>query len=298
MEQDSPPSVPDTHSSEKRMIPPSKGELITSLATNNTYTMGDFIGEGNFGEVYSCTDVWNNDLAAKVLKPISSYERVRASAENEFAKLMTLRNPYITFVYDAFEFRDTFYIITEYCHGPIKNLFQLEDLHGQPWLMPIARCLLQAVHYLHINHYAHQDIHNGNVFMAIVKDEMTPKDRDAMVFKLGDLGVSKLFDEIDAMNTRAKWLQPPEVLDPSEFGPIDHRIDIYHSGLLLLELAYSKELRFSQEDIVEGKPRSMALELPTPFNFALEKALRRHVQYRTASAMELWRDLHSTHVEM
>jgi serine/threonine-protein kinase len=279
---------------EKRAIPPSKGEVITSLATGNTYTMGDFIGEGNFGVVYSCTDVWGNDLAAKVLKPISTYEGVKAAAEAELSKLITLRNPYITFVYDAFEYRDTFYIITERCHAPIRNLFGLKEFVGQVWIKPIARCLLQAVHYLHINNFVHQDIHAGNVFMAIVKDEMTPADRDAMVFKLGDLGIAKLLSEIDATNTRANWMLPPEVLNPSEFGPVDHRIDIYHTGLLFLELAYSKELRFNPEEINQGKPRAMALQLPSPFSFALEKALRRHVQFRTATAMELWRDLHSS----
>lgn len=294
MDQNTPNPENSVTQVEKQVIQPTEGELITSLATNNTYTIGSFIGEGNFGVVYSCKDVWENQLAAKVLKPIGSYEQVRASAENELAKLMTLRNPYITFVYDAFEFRDTFYIITEYCHGPIKNLLGTQDLDGIVWLMPIARCLLQAVHYLHINQYAHQDIHSANVFMALVRDEMTPKDRDAMVFKLGDLGVSKLFSEIDAMNTRAKWLLPPEVLDTSEFGPIDHRIDIYHSGLLFLELAYSQELQFSHEEILNGEPRKMALKLEPPLNFTLEKALRRHVQYRTDSAMELWRDLNST----
>jgi serine/threonine-protein kinase len=99
--------------------------------------------------------------------------------------------------------------------------------------------------------------------------------------------------EIDAANTRAQWMLPPEVLNPSEFGPIDYRIDIYHVGLLLLELAYSKELQFTAEEITNGRPREMALALPTPFGFAIEKALRRHVQFRTATAMELWRDLHT-----
>jgi len=84
---------------------------------------------------------------------------------------------------------------------------------------------------------------------------------------------------------------PPEVLDPLEFGPLDHRIDIYHCGLLLLHLLHGSELRFSPEEIRSGKPRELALQLPVPFSFALEKALRRHAQYRTASAMELWRDL-------
>lgn len=277
---------------EKQVIQPNNGEVITSLATGNSYTIGLKIGEGNFGIVYSCKDVWENDLAAKVLKPIGTYEKVKAAAEAEFVKLLQLRNPYITFVFDAFEYRDTFYIVTERCHSSISDLLSLQKFDGKIWLMGIARCLLQAIHYLHINNYVHQDIHPGNIFAAFIKDEMLPNTQ-AIQFKLGDLGVARLLHEVDAQNTRAQWMLPPEVLNTAEFGPIDYRIDIYHVGLLLLQLAHSKELRFTREEILNGKPREMALELPPPYSFALEKALRRHVSYRTANAMELWRDLHS-----
>ncbi len=286
-------TVPAPISPAKVVVPPAPGEVITSLATGNTYTMGHQIGEGYFGVVFSCVDVWDNDMAAKVLKPIGTYEKIRASAEAEFRKLAVLRHPNITYVFDAFEFRDTFYIITERCYCPLAQLFSLKDFIGIAWLMPIARCLLQAVHYIHLNQYAHQDIHSGNVFAAFAKDEMRPKDPGAIQFKLGDLGVAKLFGELNSTNTRADWMLPPEAIDPSEFGPIDHRIDIYHIGLLLLQLAHSHELRFSQDEILAGRPRDMALDLLAPYRFALEKALRRHVAYRTATAMELWRDLYS-----
>jgi hypothetical protein len=36
-----------------------------------------------------------------------------------------------------------------------------------------------------------------------------------------------------------------------------------------------------------------ALALPQPYRFALEKALRRHAVFRTGSAEEMWKDLHS-----
>lgn len=277
----------------KLVVPPTSGEVITSLSSGNTYTMGDYIGEGYFGLVFSCVDVWGNDLAAKVLKPVGTYDHVKASAESELRKLFALRHPNITYIFDAFEYRDTFYIITERCYCPLTQLFSLKDFNGLLWLMPIARCLLQAVHYIHLNHYAHQDIHLGNMFAAFAKDEMCPTEPGAIQFKVGDLGVAKLFSELDATNTLAEWIRPPEAIDSSEFGPIDHRIDIYHVGLLLLQLAYSQELRFSREEIVSGHPRNMAQMLPTPYSFALEKALRRHVAYRTATVMELWRDLYS-----
>jgi serine/threonine-protein kinase len=232
-------------------------------------------------------------LAAKVMKPTRSYEEVQAAALGELQRLLILRHPYITYVYDAFEYRDTFYIITERCYCPLTRLFTLDNFDGKVWIIPIARCLLQAVHYLHVNQYAHQDIHLNNVFAAFARNEMNDHDPGAIHFKLGDLGVSRVLGELDAANTLAEWIRPPEALDPAEYGPLDRRIDVYHVGLVFLQLACSKELRFSREEILAGRPREVALELPPPLNFALEKALRRHAAFRTDSAAELWRDLHS-----
>ncbi|MFZ1730014.1 MAG: protein kinase [Bacteroidota bacterium] len=279
----------------KSVVFPTPGEVITSTRTNNTYTMGDRIGGGNFSDVFACHDVWRNDLAAKVLKPLGTYEHVRDKAIAEVEKLTQLRNPYVTFVFDAFEYRDTFYIITERCYCPISELFKLPGFDGKLWIPAISRCLLQAVHYLHINNFVHQDIHIGNVFAAIVRDEMQPTDsmKTATQFKLADFGIAKLSHEVSAKDTRALWMLPPEVLDEAQFGPIDSRVDIYHTGLLFLQLALSNEVTFTKDEILEGKPRETACSLPAPLNFALEKALRRRVQYRTATALELWRDLNS-----
>jgi hypothetical protein len=110
---------------------------------------------------------------------------------------------------------------------------------------------------------------------------------------LGDLGVSKLFTELDALNTLNDSIRPPEAIEESEYGPIDHRIDIYQTGLLLLQFAVSHEISFTKDQVLSGAPRELALTLPAPLNFALEKALRRHVKFRTADAMEFWRDLNS-----
>lgn len=277
----------------KQCIFPSEGEVITSLLTNNTYEIGSKIGEGNFSHVYACTDVWDNDLAVKVLKPLGSYEYVKDNAVEEFQKLVLLRHPNVTYVYDAFEYRDTFYIVTERCYGSLDGLFSLDGLEGMLWLRPIARCILQAVHYLHVNQFVHQDIHVGNIFTKFVKDEMNDANPDVIQFKLGDLGVGKFITDVSVGNVRAQWMLPPEIMNPDEFGPIDHRIDLYHLGLVFLQLALSTKLSFTPEDILAGKPRQMALELPQPLSFAIEKTLRRHVMYRTESVLELWRDLNT-----
>jgi serine/threonine protein kinase len=272
---------------------PTPGESITSLLTGSTYQIGEPIGQGNFGIVYACVDDWNNQLAAKVLKPTKPPQEMQAAALAETKRLFELRHPQITHFYDAFEYRGICYIITEQCAFSLAELLATDWFQGPIWTMAIARSLLQAVQFLHLNGYAHQDIHAANVFALQARNELNPADTSATQFRLGDLGVAKLFSEIRPENTRAKWMLPPEVLEQSEFGPTDQRVDIYHCGLLLLQLEHSKELRFTKEEIIEGKPRQMALELRAPFNFAIEKALRRHVSKRTETAREFWRDLNS-----
>jgi serine/threonine protein kinase len=308
-----PPPEPDTTAElappippAKWVVPPTPGEVITSEMTRNSYTMGAKIGEGHFGHVFSAVDVWGNALAVKVMKPMGSYEKVKQSTEAEFRKLALLRHPNITYLFDAWEYRDTFYLVTERCDWSLADLISEDWFKGHFWVKGIARCLLQAVHYIHLNRYCHQDIHPGNMFAAIARDELALEGPQqiqqeqkpiAVQFKLGDLGVAKLFDEIDATNTRNFGMLPPEALDTAEFGPLDHRIDIYHSGLLLLQVALSKELRFTEEEIRTGKPKELASQLAAPWSFALEKALRRHVAFRTESAMELWRDISSPGVD-
>jgi len=52
----------------------------------------------------------------------------------------------------------------------------------------------------------------------------------ATVFKLGDLGITRLETEINVFNTMlAKWMLPPEAISPADFGVVDKRVDVYRS---------------------------------------------------------------------
>src|SRR6185312_4465019 len=116
------------------VVPPKAGETITSELTGNTYTMGEKIGEGFFGLVYSCVDVWTNHLAVKVLKGTAPYQIIEAAAHEEFQKLVLLRHPHITYVFDAFHMGETVYIVTERCYCPLSQLFtDVDDYDGKFW---------------------------------------------------------------------------------------------------------------------------------------------------------------------
>jgi serine/threonine protein kinase len=275
---------------QKTFVPPTPGESIAAKHSNTTYTFGQLIGEGHFAFVYACKDEWNNDLAAKVLKPLGSHAEVSKSGSEEIQKLLAVRHPNITYLYDAFECRDTFYLITERCHQSLHDLFKQRAI-GVHSLLPVARCLLQAVDFIHRTGFVHQDIHVGNVFLTFARDAQGKKTLFApRSFKLGDLGVAKLIGQAATAQTRG-WLLPPELIDSATYGPADHRIDIFHIGLLLLQLAISQQRQFTPEEILNGVPGQIALRLQPPFNTALEKAVRRHVLHRTGTAKQLWGDL-------
>lgn len=273
---------------------PTAGESIICDGTGATYRIGPLIGEGGFAYVYGCEDDWGNRLAVKILKPLDRlYEDVRVAAETELIRLRHLRHPNITYVHDAFQYRHTFYVVMERCDRTVAHMMQVANFSGAVWIRALARCLLQAVQFLHNSGIAHQDIHAGNVFLTFVRDELLP-DNSATTFKLADLGIAKLVNEMNAENTvLAEWMRAPEAIQVQEFGPMDHRMDLYHCGLLFLSFLRGAPLTYTREQVLDGQPRRDALTLPAPYNFAIEKALRRHVSHRTQSAREFWRDFTS-----
>ena len=278
---------------------------ITGLTVYNPtngvqYVLGQKLGFGNFSEVYSCTDDWSNLLAAKILKPVFTEETLKLKAQKELNILLSLRSPFITFVYDAFECMGDYFIITEKCDFTIEKLFSIPDLcsTSYQWVVSLSRNLLQALHYLHGRGFVHNDIHQGNFFGYFAKTEMLSSAASgALQFKLGDFGVSKLAHEVTHENTRNLSILPPEVVNPNKFGPVDYRVDIYHTGLLLLQIALARQLTFTEKDILEGAPYQLATELEYPFNIPISASLRPQVSLRTKSALEFWKDLNSA-IEM
>jgi serine/threonine protein kinase len=270
---------------------PNKGETITY--EGSTYTIGERLASGGFAAVYACTDDWGTPLVAKVLEPRNrlSYEQCQAIALREFGNLKQLRHPNITYLHAAFEYEDTFYLIIERCHQTFEDLFRESWFKGHVWFLPLARELLKAVQFMHVNQVVHKDIHPGNVFVKFQADALAGRE-SILTFKVGDLGIARNEDQIAPEGgTLAQWMLPPESMDTEQFGPVDRRLDIYHSGLLLLALLIGHIPSFTRQEILDGAPRQQAEALRSPYGWVLAKALRRHVAHRTPSALEFWREL-------
>jgi serine/threonine-protein kinase len=281
----------------RTFTPPREGEVIQHKGSK--YYLGKFIGEGSWGVVFHCTDDWENELVAKILKPRNrTYEAVKDEWNKELNNLVQLRHPNITFVYDAFEYRDTFYIIMERCEHTIHELIETPNIKGEEWLPVVAHSILQGIAFIHKEGYVHKDIHPWNVFSSLIRDKLVPGKDPVIVFKIGDLGITNLETEMDVFNTMVgKWMMPPEFLRPDQYGKIGKQVDMYHAGLVFLSLLLGRVPTFTENDILEGGPRTMAEQLKSIYSPAIAKALRRHVENRTQTALDFWKDISTAHTK-
>jgi serine/threonine-protein kinase len=277
----------------RKFVPPSDGDVIEY--DDIQYFIGEKIGHGAFGDVFDCRDEWGNELVAKVLLPRNqSYETIRENWLHEFQNLQQLRHPQITFIHQAFECQDTFYLIVEKCEFTLKDLVSntSDSTDGELWLPYVSRDILNGLHYIHDHGYVHKDLHPGNVFVSLQRDPMLPDQEPVLRFKIGDLGISRLEEDIILSNTiLAQWMLPPEALNPHEFGFIGKHVDIYHVGLLLLSLLLNQTPDFTRDEIIAGYPRELAKGLESIYAPAIARALRRHVSARTPSAIAMWREI-------
>lgn len=283
-------SVVDENIAPIKPIFPSVGELISCTHNGAQYKIVDVIGEGSFGRVFGAVDAWGNEVAIKVLKPRGTYEHVRSKCVDEMRKLTELRHPQITYIYDAFEYRNAFHIVTEKCVSSLDGLLKARNFDWHVWLMPIAHSVLQAVEYIHSRGYLHQDIHAGNVFSTYAKNEILPSDRTTIQFRVGDLGISRLVQEVTSESTMADWMRPPEVLQPDSFGELGRGIDIYHLGLLFLQIVLGGNIRFTNAEILNGKPSEIAKKLNIPIGSVIAKALSLKVADRQDSPIQMWKE--------
>jgi serine/threonine protein kinase len=283
-----PPMTPAVPSVPTTALPFLPHSTLDNPATGTTYRLLRPIGEGYFGIVYAAVDSWENELAIKVLKPHPSPDVHASKAAAEIDKLVMLRSPYFTYIYEAFASGGYYCIVTERCEHPLSAALGQTWFKGPNSVRSVARCLLQAVQRMHDFQLVHQDIHLDNVFVAVARDELVGS-TGATSFKLGDVGLAKPVGQLNPFNTNVNPdTIAPEFLDPALSGPPDHRVDIYHCSLVLLQVLVGGRLNFTQAQIRAGEPGRYAAAQGTPLGAVLSQALQLQVAARPASARDLW----------
>lgn len=265
--------------------PVKAGDTLVNTATGAKYDVLAPIGEGHFSIVYGSRDIWGNDLVLKVLKDDGrDLSQLRLAAQREGAAMDAARHPTIVHIYDCFVRAGTWYIVAERCHWTLREVLETPALALRVDPRELASSLLQGIDWVHRRGRMHCDLHVENIMVSA-------QPGGGLVYKLADFGLSQDLKDPDPRPLFATNTRPPEAIDRTTFGPLDHRVDIYHAALILLQVLSERIVFFSKEDTLSGVPRKMAEALAHPWAAALARALRRHAEQRTQSAAGFWRDL-------
>ena len=209
-------------------VPPSSSDTDLPRLLADRYRLDALVGEGGFGRVYRAFDTWlERPVAVKVPRvdrPVTGGEVDQCRIEAR--KVARLRHPNIVPVHDVGREGSNCFIVGEWIEG--TNLAVLIK-EGRPDYRESARIAAEvadALGHAHRAGFVHRDIKPANILID-------PQGRAYLT----DFGIAVVEEELLRDVTAAGTLpyMAPEQLD-EEFGPVDHRADLYALGVVLYEL--------------------------------------------------------------
>jgi calcium-dependent protein kinase len=202
----------------------SKGSFIQFKKgmIDKDYTIGDVVGSGAFATVRKVYSKANGQMRAlKIIKKQRGQDTARMYLEVEILK--KLIHPNIMQIFEFYEDKKNFYIITEFCDG--GELFDKIVEKGQlseSDAANIMKQLLSAVSYIHGNQIVHRDLKPENILLDTKKNN---------IIKIIDWGTARFFEKNKKMNriSGTPYYIAPEVL----LEKYDEKCDVWSCGVIM-----------------------------------------------------------------
>ena len=155
------------------------------------YLGWELIGRGGYGTVIGTRHRTFGEIAVKSFEWLSAQEETRF--DQEAAALARLNHPSIVRIYGAFKDDGLYWFEMERVHGPtLKEALETRQREGRPFatseVLDIAIDVTEALRAAHAASVIHRDVKPANVLLPAHSDGHGPR------AKLGDFGVSRLFD--------------------------------------------------------------------------------------------------------
>ena len=285
---------------------PSLESQISQRERVGDWELGDKIGEGAFGIVFSVeqTKPVRRSAALKILRPGMASKEVIARFDAESQALALMNHPDVVTIYDAG--------ITE--DG--RPYFAMELVPGLPVTqfaagLSIAQKLdlfdriCAVVEHAHGRGIIHRDLKPANIL--VYRD-----DSGEPAVKLLDFGIAKATDQLLTQSTlltgEGQLLGTPDYMSPEQTmeSDIDTRADVYSLGIILYELLVGHPpfvldsnsldaiLRFMVRIREEAAPVPSSLsqtEIAQDLDWIVGKAIEKDRERRYKTVSELRDDL-------
>jgi serine/threonine protein kinase/TolB-like protein/thioredoxin-like negative regulator of GroEL len=210
--------------------------LLAAGTVIGQYRIDGPLGAGGMGVVYRATDTkLNRPAAIKVLPDSLADSEARRRFQREAQMASSLNHPHIVTVYDAGEYRERQYLVTEYVDGGTLRQWAGRP-HGWRAIVELLVGVADAVAVAHEAGILHRDIKPENILLA-----------KSGYAKLADFGLAKLL-ELDPLaddafagirpDPHSSQVGTAAYMSPEQAQglPLDARSDVYSFGLVLHEL--------------------------------------------------------------
>ena len=192
---------------------------------NEEYLLGETLGQGAFGTVRKAVHkLTNQERAIKILKKRQQDERKLFLEVNILSKLA---HPNIMEIYEFYEDKANFYIVSEFCRGgELFDAMTEKGVFKEAEACPIMLQLVSAICYSHSNNIVHRDLKPENIMLDKVGN--TP------IIKLIDWGGARYFSKNKKMTTikGTPYYIAPEVIKEV----YDEKCDIWSLGVIFYVL--------------------------------------------------------------
>ena len=205
------------------------------------YKIGKKLGQGSYGEVYLSTDKkTNKKVAIKVVpKNKSHINESNPEIVNEIEILKNLEHQNIVKIYEFFEGKKYFYIVTEYCNeGNLKRKIDQKEFITEIDAAAIMFQLFSAIAYCNQNKIMHRDLKAENIML-----------NDKTIYglpyvKIIDFGTAKIYEnEFENIVIGTLYYMAPEVLNKK----YTNKCDMWSLGVILYYL-FTKRLPFKAKN--------------------------------------------------
>ncbi len=229
--------------------------LSTGLPLDH-YVCDKLLGEGSYGSVYR---VKHKDLKVfRAMKKITGSNTKDQSKLNEITNeielLKSMDHPNIVKIFEFYNTKEGFFLITEFCSGgelfdKIVKIKRFEE--GQAAY--IMYQLLSAVFYCHNINIIHRDLKPENILI-----ENEEKD-NYLNIKVIDFGTAKLFDKNKAEDKviGSAYYIAPEVLQ----GKYNEKCDIWSCGVIMYILLCGRPPFGGEDDEIIDKIKKGKFDL-------------------------------------
>jgi calcium-dependent protein kinase len=186
------------------------------------YTIGEVVGSGAFATVRKVISKTTGQLRAlKIIKKQKGQDSARMYLEVEILK--KLIHPNIMQIFEFYEDKKNFYIITEFCEGgELFDKIVEKGYLNESEAAGVMKQLISAVNYVHTNNIVHRDLKPENILLDTKNNN---------IIKIIDWGTARFYERNKKMNriSGTPYYIAPEVL----FEKYDEKCDVWSCGVIM-----------------------------------------------------------------